>query len=70
MKIAAGTNRAWHVAGLVAALTLCGVAVIGVARWPDIQFELGYAYENGHLFKFAIERLDTVVTRCGKMELP
>lgn len=48
MKIAAGTNRAWHLAGLVAALTLCGVAVIGVARWPDIQFELGYAYENGH----------------------
>lgn len=44
----AGTNRAWRVAGLVAASALCGVVAVGVARWPDLQFELGYAYENGN----------------------
>jgi len=35
-------------AGLVAAAVLCGVVVVGVARWPGIQFELGYAYETGN----------------------
>ena len=35
-------------AGLVAAAALCGVVVVGVARWPGIQFELGYAYETGN----------------------
>ena len=35
--------------GLVVALVLCGVVAVGVARWPDLQFELGYAYENGNL---------------------
>ena len=42
------TNRAWRVGGVVAALVLCGVVAVGVARWPDIQFELGYAYECGN----------------------
>lgn len=37
----------WRVAGLVVALALCGVVAVGVTRWTDIQFELGYAYENG-----------------------
>jgi hypothetical protein len=44
----AGTNRAPSVAGLAVALALCGVVVAGVARWPDIQFELGYAFANGN----------------------
>lgn len=44
----AGTNRARSVAGLVVALALCGAVAAGVARWPEIQFELGYAYENGN----------------------
>lgn len=44
----AGTSRAWHVAGLVVVSALCGVVAVGVARWPDIQFEFGYAYENGN----------------------
>jgi hypothetical protein len=44
----AGTNRAWRVAGLAAAAALCGVVAVGVARWPDLQFELGYAYENSN----------------------
>lgn len=35
--------------GLVVVLVLCGVVAVGVARWTDIQFELGYAYENGAL---------------------
>jgi len=43
----AGTRRARRVAGLVAASALCGIVALGVARWPDLQFELGYAYENG-----------------------
>ena len=34
--------------GLVVALVLCGVVAVVVARWPDLQFELGYAYENGN----------------------
>jgi TPR repeat protein len=42
------TNRAWRVGGFVAASILCWVVAVGVARWPDIQFELGYAYENGN----------------------
>lgn len=46
--VLAGTNRAWRVAGLVVASALCGIITVGVARWPDIQFELGYAYENGN----------------------
>jgi len=44
----AGTNRTWRVAWLVVASTLFGVAAAGAARWPDVQFELGYAYENGN----------------------
>ncbi|HWR76700.1 MAG TPA: tetratricopeptide repeat protein [Thiobacillus sp.] len=44
----AGTNRACRVAGLVAASALCGAVAVGVARWPDLQFELGYAYETGN----------------------
>ncbi|WP_161626926.1 tetratricopeptide repeat protein [Sulfuricella denitrificans] len=30
------------------ASVLCGVIVLGVAKWPEIQFELGYAYEIGN----------------------
>lgn len=41
-------KRPWRVAAWVAALALCGAVAVGVARWPNIQFELGYAYENGH----------------------
>ena len=44
----AGANRTWHVVGLVVASALCGVVTVGVTRWPEIQFELGYAYENGN----------------------
>jgi hypothetical protein len=44
-----GTNRRWRgMAGLVVASALSGSIALGVARWPDIQFELGYAYENGN----------------------
>jgi len=32
---------------MVAASVLCVGVAVGVARWPEIQFELGYAYENG-----------------------
>lgn len=49
----AGTNRTWRVAWLVVASGLFGVAAMGVARWPDIQFELGYAYENGNFHGWA-----------------
>ena len=43
-----GTRRAWRMAGLFAASALCGIVAVGVARWPELQFELGYAYENGN----------------------
>ncbi len=43
----AGINRAGRMAGWVVALALCGAVAMGVARRHDIQFELGYAYENG-----------------------
>lgn len=43
------TKRAWRVRRLVAASVLCGVVAVGVAKWTDVQFELGYAYENGNL---------------------
>jgi Sel1 repeat len=45
---AAGTNRAWLVAWLVVTAALCGGVAVGMARSPDLQFELGYAYENGN----------------------
>lgn len=48
-----GTNRAWRVAWLVVASALFGGAAMGVAKWPDIQFELGYAYENGNFHGWA-----------------
>ena len=44
----AGMNRRSRVASLVVASALCGSVALGAARWPDIQFELGYAYENGN----------------------
>lgn len=44
-----GTNRARHLAWLLTAAALCGGVAVGVARSPDVQFELGYAYENGNL---------------------
>ena len=33
---------------LIAASALGGAALLGLARWPDIEFELGYAYEAGN----------------------
>lgn len=42
------TNRARIAAGLLAASVLCGVLAAGVAGCPEIQFELGYAYETGN----------------------
>jgi hypothetical protein len=39
--------RPVRLAGLVAALLLAGVVALAVARWPGMEFELGYAYENG-----------------------
>lgn len=44
----AGANRKWRVMALVVASTLCALAAVAVIRCPDIQFELGYAYENGN----------------------
>lgn len=40
-------SRAGRAAGWGVALALCGIVALGVTRWTDIQFELGYAYENG-----------------------
>lgn len=45
----AGTNRAARVVALIAASVLCVAAVWALIRWPDVEFELGYAYENGKL---------------------
>lgn len=45
---AARAKRTWRAAGLAGALALCGGLAIGVVKWPGIEFELGYAYENGH----------------------
>ena len=50
---AARANRKWRITGLVMASTVCGVLALGVARWPDIQFELGYAYENGNFHGYS-----------------
>lgn len=44
----ASMNRTTRVAWLIIASALCGVVVIGVSQWTDIQFELGFAYENGN----------------------
>jgi TPR repeat protein len=44
----ARTNRSWSLVGLVVASVLCVVVAVGVTRWPEIQFELGYAYESGN----------------------
>jgi len=41
-------NRRGCVAGLLVASALGATIAVGAARWPDMQFELGYAYENGH----------------------
>lgn len=41
-------NRTRRVAGQLGAAALCGAIAMGVARWPEIQFEFGYAYENGN----------------------
>jgi TPR repeat protein len=41
-------NRAIRMMGWVMALTLCGVVAVALTRQPEIQFELGYAYENGN----------------------
>lgn len=43
-----GKNRAWRLGWLAVATALCGGVAIGMARSPDLQFELGYAYENGN----------------------
>ena len=47
MMAVSGVNRAWQVARLIVAVALCGVVAVGVIRLPEIQFELGYAYEKG-----------------------
>lgn len=44
----ARTNRTRRVPSLLGAAALCGIIAMGVARWPEIQFEFGYAYENGN----------------------
>lgn len=44
----AGTNRAWRTGWLAVAAALCGGVALGMAKSPDVQFELGYAYENGN----------------------
>lgn len=45
----AGTNRSGRVVALIGASVLCVAAVLAVIRWPGVEFELGYAYENGNL---------------------
>jgi TPR repeat protein len=37
-----------RVTTLIAATALGGAALLGLARWPEIEFELGYAYEAGN----------------------
>ena len=46
--VVVGMNRAWRVGWLALTAALCGGAAIGMARSPDQQFELGYAYESGN----------------------
>jgi len=43
-----GTNRAWRAGWLAVVAVLCGGLALGMARSPDLQFELGYAYEAGN----------------------
>ena len=43
-----GTNHAWRTGWLAVAAALCGGVALGMAKSPDVQFELGYAYENGN----------------------
>lgn len=50
----AGTNRRWRVAGLVVGSALSVSLALGVTRWPDIQFELGFAYENGNFHGWSL----------------
>ena len=45
-----GMNRPLRRVGLIVALISCGAAALGAARWSDIAFEIGYAYENGNLY--------------------
>jgi uncharacterized protein len=44
---AARTNSAWRMVRLLGIVAMCGTIALCLARWPDIQFESGYAYENG-----------------------
>jgi TPR repeat protein len=44
-KLVGGMKRVWLRLILAVALVLCGIVV---THWPDIEFELGYAYESGH----------------------
>lgn len=46
-------GRARRVAWLIFASALCGAVALGVAKWPNLQFELGYAYENGNFHGWA-----------------
>ena len=41
--------RTWPLKKWGAAFALCGLALLAIAKWSEIQFELGYAYEVGHL---------------------
>jgi hypothetical protein len=47
-KLVGGMNRVWLRLILAVALVLGGIVMLAVAHWPDIEFELGYAYESGH----------------------
>ena len=50
----AGTHRAARVVALIVASVLCVAAVWALIRWPDVEFELGYAYENGNVHGWAL----------------
>ena len=44
-------NRTGCISKMIVVAALCGIVASGVAavaRWPALQFELGYAYENGN----------------------
>lgn len=44
------TSRTRHVAWFAVAAFLCGGIAAGMARSPDLQFELGYAFETGNFY--------------------
>lgn len=52
--VVTGTSRAWRVGWFAAAAILCSSIAWGFARSPDLQFELGYAYESGQLHGWSL----------------